>query len=68
MFKHCGNYAAVLTNYASFFHQNTSVIRQRTYMNNWLLISASISALSTFKKLADPALNWYRCFQGLQTT
>jgi len=30
MLKHCGNYAAVLTNYvyASFLHQNTSVIHQ----------------------------------------
>jgi len=67
MLKHCGNYAAILTNYASFLHLNTSVIRQNTCrnlnMNNqkhwynpyfWLLQTfAGVSALSTFEMLAD---------------
>jgi len=33
MLKQCGNYAAILTNYANYFDtKNASVIRQRTYI------------------------------------
>ena len=69
MLKHCGNYAAILTNYASFLHQNASAICQRTYIvgvKTWrikntgtlhtfcfLQISAGFGVLSTFKMLAD---------------
>ena len=63
MHKHCGNHAAVLTNYASFLHQkcfsNSPKDMYCQNMNNqkhWynpILISAGKGVLSTFKILAD---------------
>ena len=66
MLKHCGNYAAILTNYASLLHQKRP---QRTYTVgvksrkvksigtlhtiHFLQISAGVGALSIFKMLAN---------------
>ena len=61
MCEHCGNYVAYLTNYASFLlqkcfskHQKTHIIEVKTTaLVRSILISADVSALSTFKMLAD---------------
>ena len=72
MLKHCGNYAAVLTNYVSFSHQKFSnhspkdIIccrsQNSTTLVHSILISAGIGALSTFKILAD---SWWACFESI---
>jgi len=71
MLERCGNYAAIYTNYDSFYTKNASAIRQRTYIvgvKTWIIknigtlhtfgflqISAGISALSKIRMLAELA-------------
>jgi len=69
MLKHCGNYADILTNYASFLHQKcfsdspkdiyyrsqAQIIKNVGTLHTFrfLQISAGIDALCAFKMLAD---------------